>query len=212
MGNCVSTRKRREQGHNGNSEGGEEGTNLSAYPQPANRPRPAQQAATASNSPASHHSQTQEIGGFSGSSSGGSEIERQDNTPQYKNVAMGKAEIASAGEGLSTWGLTDCSAIAVLSNFNSESERYQDMGMFHIAGSHVESVANTPGAMSVIQDLAKGEYTVVLVYGAHSASDYMKSTIKEHPAISQLLSGAKKKQEYTGSRVSIDRSGTVEVQ
>lgn len=140
-----------------------------------------------------------------------SEIESQDNTPQYTTVAMGTAEKASIGEGLRTLGLTDCTAVAVLSNFDIQSQRYEEMGMFHIAGSHVESVGNTPGAMSQLQDLAKGEYTVVIVFGTDSGSNTMKSMIKEQTAIAKLLDGAKNKKEYTGSHVSIDRFGEVEV-
>ena len=139
------------------------------------------------------------------------ETESQDKTSKYKTVAMGKVEKAGAGEGLSTSGLTDCTAVAVLSNFNTESQIYEEMGMFHILGSHVESVSNTPGAMSVLENLAKGEYTVVIVYGADSSSDTMKSMITRQTAIAKLLNGAKKKEYHTGRSVSIDRLGKVTV-
>jgi hypothetical protein len=243
MGNCASTRNRRERNGNGSGDGGEGGTNLPSYPQPATSPRassparslpeslhaqtqapPENTSGEIEDSQAEHERRTQQIQQAESSienpqqvTSGfydtepESEIENQDNTSKYKNVAMGKAEIASAGEGLSTWGLSDCSAVAVLSNFDSESERYEEMGMFHVAGSHVESLGNTSGAMSVIQKLAKGDYTVVIVYGDNSSSETGKSIFTEQKEIKQLLSDAKKQEHYSGSSVSIDRSGKVEV-
>lgn len=124
---------------------------------------------------------------------------------------MGKAEKASAGEGLSTHGLTDCSAIAILSNFDSKSQTYGEMALFHVAGSNEETVANEPGAMSVLQNLAKEEYTVVIIYGKDSASDTAKSIFTGQKGIAKLLSGAQKKEYYTGNNVSIDRAGKVTV-
>ncbi|WP_319423591.1 hypothetical protein [Pleurocapsa sp. FMAR1] len=133
-------------------------------------------------------------------------------TSKYKKVAMGKAVPASAGEGLETWGLTDCSAIAILSNFDSQSQTYGDMALFHVAGSHEESVANESGAISVLQNIAKGEYTAVIIYGHDSASDTAKSMFTGQKGIKDLLSGANKKEEHTGRYVSIDRSGKVTTQ
>ena len=138
--------------------------------------------------------------------------ESQGETSKYKKVAMGKAVPASAGEGLETWGLTDCSAIAILSNFDSQSQTYGDMALFHVAGSHEESVANESGAISVLQNIAKGEYTAVIIYGHDSASDTAKWMFTGQKGIKDLLSGANKKEEHTGRYVSIDRSGKVTTQ
>ena len=132
-------------------------------------------------------------------------------TSKYKKVAMGKAERATAGEGLETLGLTDCSAIAILSSFDSQNRTYGDMALFHVSGSDEESRVNQDGAISELQNIAKGEYTVVIIHGKDSASDTAKSMFTGQKGINNLLNGANKKEEHTGGYVSIDRSGKVTI-
>lgn len=135
---------------------------------------------------------------------------REASTSKYTKVAMGEAKQAGAGEGLETSGLSDCTAIAILSNFDSQSKTYGEMALFHVAGSDVESPMNKSGAISVLQNIAKGEYTAVIISGVNSASDTAKSMFAEQKDIKNLLSGSSQKpEEHTGTYVSIDRYGHV---
>ncbi|PUA20407.1 hypothetical protein C7W93_11830 [Glaciimonas sp. PCH181] len=139
-------------------------------------------------------------------------------------VDPGQTRTVTGGEDLTTWGMSDCSTVVLLSGWNAQSMKWDVRRMMHISGSYLRSL-NADGvtqqeAGTVLLEWSDGaqagDCKVIIGYGVNNSRPYGRSAFlaqeyKNRYPLQELISKAQGKVEMysDGPSLTVSKNGEV---